>query len=175
MKNTLYLLLAFSLYNCGSIPKYRDDNLKPITNVKEIEGEYRNYASDSLKLHHLSLNGEINWRKKDFDTTQFSSVKIKILNDKQLKLDFIFEKKILKSRIINYRLRHNGFIKLRSKNFRISGIPLIIGEYEVRKYELSLNQNNDLILHGIDDQAGGLLIILSAGFALEVNTVFKKV
>jgi len=175
MKKIIYLVFVVSLYNCGSIPKYRDHNLKPITDVKQIEGVYKNYTNDSLKLHHLSLNGRFNWRKKEVDTNQYSSVKIKILDDKRLKLDFQIENNNLKIKIIKYRLRNNGFIKLRNKNFRVSGIPYIFGEYAIKKFELGLSLDNNLILHGVDDEAGGLLIVLSANHEFKVNALYQRI
>jgi len=121
------------------------------------------------------LNGKLNWRQENsIDSTKISSVKIKILNNKMLKIDFTLNHKTLKSKIIKYRLRNNGFIKLRNNNVKISGIPFIFGEYDVNKYEIALNNNRDLILHGIEDSQGGLIIILSSGFALEVNRIYKK-
>lgn len=175
MKNIFYTIMVIFFCNCGSLPKYKKDDLKPITNEKQIEGVYKNYKTDSLKLLHNSLNGEINWRKKEVDSTKYSSVKITVLNNKRLQFDFQVENEIKKSKIVKYRLRNNGFIKLRNRNFRICGIPLIFGEYEVKKYELGLNHNNDLILHSIDDSGGGILIILSGGWDVESDDVFERI
>ncbi len=109
------------------------------------------------------------------DTTQFTTVNIEVLSDKRLKLDFILDKDILKSTTLKYRLRNNGFIKLRNRNFRIAGIPYIFGEYESIKFELGLTQNNDLIVHGYKDQAGGILIVLSSGRAFSVKKIYKRI
>nr|WP_321231888.1 hypothetical protein [uncultured Psychroserpens sp.] len=175
MKHLMYSLIALVLLNCGGIPKYKKNNLKPITSIKQIEGEYRNYDNDSLVFHHNSLNGRINWRSKHVDTSQFSSVKFEILNKKRMKLDFILDNKVSKSRVIKYRLRNNGFIKLRNQNFKITGIPLIFGMYELAQYQIGLTQTNDLILHGKVERAGGILIVLTGGGEFTVNTIYKKI
>lgn len=176
MKRICFIILVLLLVtNCGSLPKYKKDNFKPIKNAKQIEGEFENFNNDSLKLFYNSLNAELNWRKKEIDSTKYASAKITILDKKRMQLDFIIDNEIHKSKTLNYRLRKNGFIKLRNRNFRVSGIPMILGGYEVRKYELGLNQNNDLILHGIDDSAGGIIIILSGGWCVVNNKTYKRI
>lgn len=175
MKHIIYIVIGVVVFSCGGIPKYKDNNLKPITNVKQIEGEYKNFDNDTLEWHQNSLNGKINWRSKHEDTTHFTSVKFKILNDDRLKLDFLVDQEVMKSRIIKYRLRNNGFIKLRNRNFRISGIPLVFGEYDIMKYELGLTQTNNLILHGYNEQVGGILIVLSGGRSYVVNQSFDRI
>jgi len=162
------------MLNCGGIPKYKDNNQK-ITKATQIEGEYKNFDNDSLKFYHNSINGEINWRPKHIDTTKFTSVKIQVLNDKRLKLDFISNSTILKSRIIKYRLRNNGFIKLRNRSFRVSGIPYIFGDYKLFKYEMGLTQTNDLILHGHKEEAGGILVVLSSGRTYTINHTYQRI
>ncbi len=175
MKQIVYILISIFLCNCGGIPKYKDTNFKPLTDVRNIEGDYKNFDNDTLKLNHNSINGHINWRRKHIDTTPFSSVNIEVLSEKRLKLDFIRDNDVLKSRILKYRLRHNGFIKLRNGNFRMVGIPYVFGEYDSIKFELGLTENNDLILHGYKDQAGGILIVLSSGRAFSVKKIYKRI
>ncbi|WP_460217933.1 hypothetical protein [Psychroserpens sp. MEBiC05023] len=174
MKHLSYLLIVLCLCSCGRIPRYKGNNFKPISSVKQLEGIYNNYENDSLRYHQLSLSGKINWRKKHKDSSHYTSVQIKVLNNKRLKLDFIIDKKVTKSRIIKYRLRKNGFLKLRNQNFRISGIPLIFGEYEIAKYQLGLTHTDDLIIYGRNEEAGGILIVLVGGRSATVNKVFKR-
>lgn len=177
IKTKLLQLSVFTvlLYSCGGIKKFKDVNFRPIESAEEIEGVFNNMLEDSLKFHHNSFNGEINWRKKNRDTTSFESFEIKVLNEKLLKIDFYKNNKLSKSRLLRYRLRNNGFLKLRNQNFRISGIPYIFGEYDIVKFELGLTKANNLILHGYREHSGGLLIVLSSGRAFSVNKIYNKI
>jgi hypothetical protein len=175
MKYLIFSAIVVMLFNCGGIPKYKDDNLQPITHVKQIEGEFKNFDNDSLELRYNSLNGKLNWRARQIDTTQFTSVKFKILNEKRLKLDFMLEEDLVKSKIIKYRLRNNGFIKLRNRNLKVTGIPYIFGGYEMEKYDIGLTKTGDLILHGYNERAGGFLIVLSGGNAFKVKRTFERI
>lgn len=174
MKHIIYILIGLLIFNCARMPRYRANDHHPITDARQIEGEYKNFDNDSLELHYRSLNGRINWSPKRIDKTQFTSVKFEVLNEKQLKLVFVKGDTILKSQIITYRLRNNGFMKLRNRNFRISGIPYVIGEYEICKYQLGLTKTNNLILHGYTERSGGLLIILMSGKTFKVNQTFER-
>lgn len=177
IKTKLLQLSVFTvlLYSCGGIKKFKDANFRPIEFAEKIEGVFNNMLEDSLKFHHNSFNGELNWRNKNRDTTSFESFEIKVLNEKLLKIDFYKNNKLSKSRLLRYRLRNNGFLKLRNQNFRISGIPYIFGECDIVKFELGLTKANNLILHGYREHAGGLLIVLSSGRAFSVNKIYNKI
>ncbi len=175
MRSTFYMVFGLLLFNCGGIPKYKDADHKVLTHVKAIEGEYQNFDSDSLKLNHNSIHGKINWKKRSIDTTKYTSVQIRVLNKKQLRFDFIKDSTLLKSQVLKYRLRHNGFVKLRNKNLRISGIPYVFGEYALVKYELGLTKANDLILHGCHEEGGGMLIVLSGGGRYVVKRIYESI
>lgn len=176
MRKIVYILSIALFFNCGSVIKYKRNDIKPLNDIKKIEGEYQNYSvADIKKLHHLSLNGIINWRMKHYDSTQFTSIKIKVLNERKMKIDFLLENKVLKSKLVKYRIKNNNFIKLKNNNTRISGIPIIFGEYEMMKVQFGLNMNNDLILCGFNDSAGGILIALSSGVTYDINGIYKRI
>ncbi|WP_299113378.1 hypothetical protein [uncultured Winogradskyella sp.] len=175
MKHFICIILCSLFLSCAGIKRYKNENQKKVSDIKSIEGTYNNMLQDSIKLYHNSFNGEINWRKKNRDTTSFETFKISVLNQKFLKIDFFKNDSLAKSRIIKYRLRNNGFVKLRNQNFRVSGIPYLLGEYDIMKYELGLTKDDNLILNGYKEQAGGLLIVLSSGIAYSVNHVYNRV
>lgn len=175
MKNLIYLILLGLCFSCGGIKTYKCNDLKKMNDVSVIEGVYENMPQDSAKFYHRSFNGNINWRKKTKDTTSFETFEISILNKKRLKIDFFKSDSLIKNRVLKYRLRNNGFIKLRNNNFRIFGIPYVFGDYEMNKYQLGLTKDNNLILHGYTEEAGGLLIVLSGGHAFDVKYIYESV
>ncbi|WP_353779868.1 hypothetical protein [Winogradskyella sp. 3972H.M.0a.05] len=174
MKTIVYLILGLLLCNCGGIPKYKDGNQRFLTNPKLIEGEYNNYNNDSLKLRGNSINSKINWRKKRLDTTRYTSVKIKILNEKQLRFDFIKNDSTLKSQTFKYRLRKDGFIKLRNNNLQVVGVPWLFGGYKNVMYDLGLTKTDDLILHGYSEEAAAVMVALFAGRRYDIKNIYKR-
>ncbi|QZK99417.1 hypothetical protein K5L04_06680 [Flavobacterium psychrophilum] len=162
----IFLHLVVLFQSCASINNYEENDLKKITNVKEIEGEYENKSSENENLKHRNIKSYIDFRNKIKDTTEIRSVKINILSDK--KIQFLF--KTINGTENNYESKYkitkNGLILLKNKNFRLSGLglPYILGGYQVNKTELGLTKQNQLILNGVKVDEGAILIILPASF-----------
>lgn len=174
MKTIVYLVLGLLLCNCGGIRKYKDGNQRLLTSPKLIEGEYLNYNNDSLKVDYNSISGHMILNKKELDSTKYTSVKIKILDEKQLRLDFVKNDTALKSQTFKYRLRKNGFLKLRHNNLRVVGVPWLFGGYRIAKYDLGLTKTNNLILHGYVEEFVGVFIAIMDGKRYHVKQVFNK-
>lgn len=161
------VLLFIGLFqSCACIKNYEESDLRRITNVKEIEGEYENKSSENENLEHKAMKNYIDFMNKIQDTTEIRSVKISIVNDK--KIQFLFKsiggiENIYES---NFKLNKNGFILLKNKNFRLTGlgIPYIFGGYQINKTEVGLTKQNQLILNGVTIDEGAILIILPASF-----------
>ena len=161
-----FLLLIGLLQSCASINKYEEDDLKKISNVKEIEGEYKNKSSENENLKYRNIKSYIDIRNKIKDTTEINSVKIIILNDKKIQFSFKTVNGTENIYESNYKLNKNGLILLKNKNFRLTGLglPYIFGGYQINKTELGLTKQNQLILNGVKVDEGAILLILPASF-----------
>jgi hypothetical protein len=161
-----FLLSTVLFTSCASIKNYEENDLKKITNVKEIEGEYENKSSENENLKHKNIKSYIDFRNKIKDTTEIRSVKINILSDNKIQFLFRTENGNENNYESKYKLTKNGLILLKNKNFRLTGLglPYIFGGYQINKTELGLTKQNQLILNGVKVDEGAILIVLPASF-----------
>ena len=169
-----YLLLIFiGLFcSCASIKKYEESDLKEIKNVKEIEGTFENSETQKRKLNHQTIKSIIDFRNKIKDTSEIKSVEISVISES--KIQFIFRTQNGKENkyITEYELNKNGLISLKNKNFRLTGLPYILGGYQINKTEIGLTKQNQLVLNGVKVDEGAILIILPASFP-KTNFTYK--
>ena len=159
----LFVIIGL-LQSCASIKNYEENDLKKIAYAKEIEGEYENISSENKNLKHRSIKSYIDFRNKIKDKTEIRSVKISVLNDKKIQFSFKTMNGTKNNYVSSYKLNKNGFILLKNKNFRLTGLPYIFGGYQINKTELGLTKQNQLILNGVKVDEGAILIILPASF-----------
>jgi hypothetical protein len=159
MKKIILLLILSLFISCGSIEAYRfKDNLK-ITNAKIIEGNYEVFPLNSEKRNYNSAYIILNIFNKENNksTEAINSFEIKIVNDKYL--NFIFKKNGSEIKISRkYFVNNNGFIKLENES-QTSGIPYFIGGFQVKKIELGITKNNELIINGSEYDESAILFI----------------
>lgn len=174
-------LTSLFMVGCGSISDYQGAYGSVIalnaSNVEKLNGTYTNFpVTQDSSLSYQSLSHNLNWRenKKGQDTLQISEVKIQIMDEEYLDLSYLDKQKVVYTKRIKYRLQKNGFVFLKNKNLRVIGIPYILGEYDVNKFELGLNANEDLIINGFTREGGGVLIVLSSGWGYAVNQKYLR-
>jgi len=162
----IFLPLVGLFASCASIKNYEENDLKKITSVKEIEGEYENRSSENKNLKHRNIKSYIDFRNKIKDTTEIRSVKINILTDNKIQFLFRTVNGTENNYESKYKLTKNGLILLKNKNFRLTGLglPYVFGGYQINKTELGLTKQNQLILNGVKVDEGAILIILPASF-----------
>lgn len=158
----IFLIFIGLFYSCASIKKYDETDLKPINNISEIEGEYSNRAFENENLKYKTVQNIIDFRKKIKDTTEFESVKIIVLDNKNIQFTFKAKNEKEAKYETEYELKENGFIYLKNNNFRLTGLPYIFGGYQINKTELGLTKQNELVLNGIKIDEGAILVILPA-------------
>ena len=158
----IFLLSTVLFTSCASIKNYEENDLKKITNVKEIEGGYENKSSENENLKHREIKSYIDFRNKIKDTTEIRSVKISVLNEKKIQFSFKTVNGTENNYQSNYKFSKNGLILLKNKNFRLTGLPYIFGGYQINKTELGLTKQNQLFLKGVKVDEGAILIILQA-------------
>lgn len=163
---SIFLPLVGLFASCASIKNYEENDLKKITSVKEIEGEYENRSSENKNLKHRNIKSYIDFRNKIKDTTEIRSVKINILTDNKIQFLFRTVNGTENNYESKYKLTKNGLILLKNKNFRLTGLglPYVFGGYQINKTELGLTKQNQLILNGVKVDEGAILIILPASF-----------
>ncbi|WP_452227650.1 MULTISPECIES: hypothetical protein [unclassified Lacinutrix] len=150
--------ICFLFLNCASLPKYESENLLHLTekNITQLNGTYSNYSENSKSRIYRSFLGRLTSSKiKD----SVSEIKIEVLNSKEIRFLFLKNQKEIHSKTVKYKLQNDGFLLLKNRNFRLHGIPWILGDYEIRKYEIGLSNSGNLVMNGVEKREGAFLII----------------
>lgn len=179
-------MLSILFFSCG-VFEDRNGNFQKIdiTNVNMLNGTYSVFANNKLKTEYPYFDNanEKFYRKygrgeKDtisFDTISGGKFKLKIIDNKKLKIDFIKNEKVIKSQTLKYKFKNDGFLYVKNRNIIISGIPYIFGGVDVKKIRIALNQNNELIINDIFDSTGALLLIFGDAKVWESTNEYKRV
>ncbi|OAQ38499.1 hypothetical protein A5893_13825 [Pedobacter psychrophilus] len=150
---------------CLTIPKYKKSAIKPINDSRLLEGTYSNFNNNGI--NHRTAFQLINWKANKInnaDTTNFSTFNIRILNDRTLSFNFSNSLGRTETKKVKFRVQDNGFFILRNHNFRLIGIPYILGYYDIKKMEIGLTEKNELIINGVEKGEGAILIVLGSGY-----------
>ena len=159
----IILFLTVTVFGCATIPHYKDADLTAIGNITNIEGIYENIPMNVEYRAYKTFDNAINWRKSKDDTIKFNSVEVKVLGDKVIQFTFLNTRNAKKIINAKYKLKRNGFVTLKNRNFKLTGLPYVFGGYQINKVELGLTNQNQLILNGIQIDEGAILIIMPAG------------
>jgi len=159
--NKISILTSFSIFvSCANVRKYGEADYIPIREAKKLEGNFENIPFNLEYRTYNTFDNAINWRKKKSDTVvKFSSVNLKILDHRFIQFSFTNEKGDVKTITANYSIKEDGFVSIKNRNFRLTGLPFIFGDYEINKVELGLTNTNQLILNGTRVKEGAFLII----------------
>ena len=186
MKKYCFILLSILFFSCG-VFEDRNGNFQKIdiTNVNMLNGTYSVFANNKLKTEYPYFDNanEKFYRKygrgeKDtisFDTISGGKFKLKIIDNKKLKIDFIKNEKVIKSQTLKYKFKNDGFLYVKNRNIIISGIPYIFGGVDVKKIRIALNQNNELIINDVFDSTGAFLLIFGDAKVWESTNEYKRV
>lgn len=185
---TLFLLLI--IFSGCSVTRERPETLKNSNNLNVLQnnvsafnGTYSVFANDIVNDAKPYLNNanEKFYRKYGvnvedtirFDSNSGGSFKITMLDNQKFKIDFIKDSSILKSQILNYHLKNDGF--LYSSNNLIKGIPLLFGGVDAKIIKIGLNTKNDLIITDMKITTRSILIIFTNTSIREhVNNYSRK-
>ena len=172
--------------SCGTF-KNKPENLVKINNqnANSLNGTYSIFAFDKLKTEYPYFDNANNkfYRKYgrgqrdtiSFDTINGGKFKIKIINDNKLRIDFIKKNEIIKSQLIKYKFKKDGFLYLKNRNTIIGGIPYIFGGVDVKKVRIALNQNSDLILNDIFCSSGALFLVFGDVKVWEESNIYLRI
>jgi hypothetical protein len=139
-------------------------------NLSEINGKYGVVEShfDSIQYGkqiwiYNNFFSEID-RKMLKDTIKLDSTKtyctqLEIINTKSLKVNYIEDDKIIRSRIIKTRLKKDGYLYLKNKNIAFLAVPYIAGALDFKKSRLTRSAEGDLFLDVVNHRSGAFMII----------------
>lgn len=163
--NLFYIALfaAFLTSACASIEKYKGSDHLPVSNIKQIEGEYQNLP-DSIPNQYFSLYNIVTWKESKPDTNKYEWVVLKVIDDKHLEFSFRGFGGNPKVVLTRFMLRKNGLIFLKNAYFHLNGLPYIFGDYQVKRTRIGQTKEGALLVNGTIINEGAVLFILPAGF-----------
>jgi hypothetical protein len=164
---------------CASFPKDSKTIKKPvITNISDINGTYNiahnEYAliNDSTKIVNSSkatlssyptffdeFNNGIFVKQLKIDSIQNYSFSLKILNSKRIEVSYLKNDTVVRQQTMRYILKPNGYLYIKHRNFKIIGIPYILGGFLKKRKRLTLNANNDLIFETVETVSAGMFLL----------------
>jgi len=184
MKKYYLILFSILFLSCGSF-KDKQENFQKINenNVTILNGNYSVFKkTKSNEYYYFDNLNEKFYRKYgrgerdtiNFDTISGGILKISILNNRELNLDFIKNDRIVKNQKLKYKFKNDGFLYIKNRNTLIGGIPYIFGGIDVRKVRIALNENNNLLLNDVFNSSGAFLLIFGDAKVWEETNIYKR-
>ena len=161
-KKLLLVFILFLTVGCATIPKYDLNNNAAVKKLYDLDGEYDNYPHSDTIREYQTINRIINWKANKTDTSKVYKIGISA-GEKTLKFTSFKTDGKQEIRNIKGKLTGNGFVKLNNRNFRLTGIPYVLGYFDYKKIEIGLTKENDLIINGVEKSEGALLFVLGYG------------
>ncbi|MGV0923991.1 hypothetical protein [Empedobacter tilapiae] len=170
MKLALLLSSIFLLFNgCLSFKEVDSQkNNLDVTNIKKLNGNYQIIQINNDSIYkkqrvYSNLFQQLDRKLiKDtlhIDSLKTYSLKIDILSKKKMKLLYLENGTLFRERVIKTKLKKDGFLYLKNKNFQPLLIPYIAGAIDINKIRFGLDTNNNLILDVANHTSGAILLI----------------
>ena len=195
-KLCLIILILTTLFGCASFSKkttfnnqiilkkesvsklngiYEIGSIKAIQKFENTKREVIEYDS----LNRFSLFETIKETKqvlREEIKNNIKNYKVKILIENENIISFSLLKNELKidSIKMNYKIRKDGFIYLKNKNFRTMWVPVLCGNFEVDRTKVGINDSNNLILSNSYFLYGAILVIIGDTKKSNFSSEYKR-
>lgn len=146
---------------CVSLKQTNQTGIKKINELSAFNGIYQNTWKTRDSLNYASLWQQLNL-SSGLDAPDFKTAKIELtaIGTDQLKAVWWQENTPKAELILKGKLKDNYFVS-RSKR-KVIPIPLIYGEFKNNQFQLSISENNNLILDRLENQWGWVFIFLAS-------------
>ncbi|TCC86613.1 hypothetical protein EZ428_23165 [Pedobacter frigiditerrae] len=146
------------------------ENPSPLTksNVVSLNGKYSINASneeEKTRKYWMYNNflQELD-RKLLADTFKIDSaktyaVRLEVLANDKLKIDYIENGETIRERILNAKLKKDGYLYLKNKNVGLVLVPYVAGAIDIKKTRLSKTEDGELIFDVANHRSGAFMII----------------
>lgn len=184
-----YFISSFYFVGCRSFSKDLI-NAKPLTEktLSQLNGRYEITAKDFDSLSQT--NRKQIWIYNNFfteidrsllrDTIKLDSLKtyhfeLETVNPKKLKVKYIVQDTVFRSRLINTKLKKDGYLYLKNKNLKFLFLPYIAGAIDIKKCRLSASSDGNLIVDMMNHRSGAFLVIMMDGRTWKYRNEYVKV
>ncbi|MCR8669205.1 hypothetical protein NO995_16075 [Aestuariibaculum sp. M13] len=196
------LILLSLVMSCASFPKNEFPSISYInrSNISLLEGNYcmkhfnTAYYNDSILHKSVSkedlnkyptlfheINNGLLVRRLKLDSEKAHTFSLKILNPKRIEIDYIEDDLIIRKNSIRYRLKDDGFVYIKHRNFKIIGIPYILGGINQKRNRLALNVDYNLLFETSEFRSGGVFYpgfmvpVINFGSTSKYRKIYKRI
>ncbi len=174
------LLFLFVMQSCASFKK-NVTNTNPLTkqNINQLNGIY-----DIIDMHTDSVYKVLNkqsWMHDNFlteidrrlikDTLQIDSLKhykfeLKVINSKKIKIHYYENNIVIRERILSAKLKEDGYLYVKNKNFGLVGVPPILGYLDLKRTRMTLDSNGNILFDIAQRDIAAIVLV----FFFKINT-----
>lgn len=165
---------------CATFPKsvinqhiLTKENINSLNGTYSLIETYRGSFTDSTSFFY-SNNTDLGFNHSFFDEINSSmfakSIKIdslksyyfvlRILNSKNMEIVYLENNKSIRQQTIKCKLKVDGYLYIKNKNFKIKGIPYLFGEFGTKRNRVTLNRENNLLLETSECSSGGVAFLM---------------
>lgn len=176
----LFFSLIFSSFiSCATFPKnienqyiINKENVNSLNGKYSLNEIYRSSLTDSTSFSFstrdiggpLTFFDEIDSKmlaeRIVIDSSKSYYFILKVLDSKHMEIDYLENEKTIRQQTIKYKLKGDGYLYLKNRNFKIKGIPYLIGSFDVKKIRLTLNKEKNLLLETSEFSSGGVALLM---------------
>ncbi len=189
------LIIVNLCFGCACFPKKQETtqylnkgNINALNGTYGIKPIYASQTVDSTSMWYSErnltsystlfkeLDSRIIQKEIDIEEGKMYGMGLEILNEKIIKLKFIKEDSIVKQKRIGYRLKDDGYLYLKNNNFKMRGIPYLLGDFNKKRSRITLNKENNLLFETSEFSSGGLFFLKVYPIAkMKYEKVFERI
>lgn len=200
-KGTIYLryifsfLIISSIVSCATFPRaivnpysVNEENINSLNGKYSIIEISRSSLTDSTSFSYSKkdigfdhtifdeIDSRLLTKRIEIDSSKNYALELKILNPKRIGLYYFQNEKAIRQLMIKYKIKDDGYLYLKNRNFKIKGIPYLFGEINVKKNRITLNKESNLIFESSEFSSGGvaLLMVYPVGKA-KYQKIYKRI
>lgn len=167
------------MVSCASFPKtivnpyiINEENINSVNGRFSIKEINRSSLTDSTSFsysktdigfdHNIfdEIDSRLLTKSIKIDSSESYTFDLKVLNPKWIELNYLANEKSIRKQIIKYKIKEDGYLYLKNRNFKIKGIPYLFGEFNVKKNRITLNKENNLIFESSEFSSGGVALLM---------------
>ena len=167
------------MISCATFPKtvenqhiINKENVNSLNGKYSIKEIYRSSLTDSASFSYSAKDiggprtffDEIDNRMlaKPIEIDSFKSYcfVLKVLNSKHIEIGYLENETRIRQQTIKYKLKDDGYLYVKYRNFKIRGIPYLFGDFDHKKIRLTLNKDENLLLQTSKFSSGGVALLM---------------
>ncbi len=194
MKNLFVIIVPFLLMSCASFNKnhsFKNEVKLNENSISLLNGSYtvnpsielnkgrsgKSYFTDKGDLNRTNLYNFFNNSSRSLNEFQDSTylVKLKVINKNEILIFQYNNDQKMDSILLKYKLKSNGYIYIKNKNFKINGVPYLFGGFELNRIRMTVSNENNLVINSAHYFYGSFLILFGDARKTLNNGIYKRI